>query len=267
MFGTGLPLLSQKRGVDGTFGRVLNNDKSMPLRTGRMGELAARRDSFRDAHMEVGGKPDRSKYRLKGDPLQQEDNLREMKFGPTFARSAKMKDLKFRLVQSADGNQLDNANISPAAKDQFKMGKIQELAADIAREELQHEENKMDDEFAADFADYLRGAGRDEEYIRAGWDPAKCRGKPISDHPSVQRFLADHVARHADYDHKLAQMRVLSGRMSEESRRGLGHTLDDAFKHYKYVVRNEPFNADDVHIGPPPKPLPPIPRPVAAGNG
>jgi hypothetical protein len=226
MFGTGVGIptrsinasrhLNGHQDADNLFGLHVRNDKSRP---------AASKDlHMRSQHMIRGGAPDRAKYRYHGDPLQLEDLERNIKYGPAHLRKERLEEVKRDAVGAA---------LKPKAEE----GRALELGAIQMRDYLKKKEAEIDDEFASDFYDFCRGAGKVEEYEAAGWDPEKCRGKALTEHPSALRFLSDPVARHHDYNKKIAQMRLLGGRMSAESRRGYGMTIDDLYKYVFSALR------------------------------
>jgi hypothetical protein len=135
--------------------------------------------------------------------------------------------------------------------DRLADAKLLTYAKREAKEELANIERKIDQKFVSDFTEWLRGA-KDahtaEEHHKAGWNPDTING-PISDHPSVKSFLDQHYERRLEFTKKLAEMKLRGGRMNTDSRKGKGMTIDDAWKYYKYVVRNMPQddNEDDDH--------------------
>jgi hypothetical protein len=186
--------------------------------------------SFRELHMVKDGKPDRRKYGMNKDPLAAEDDNPVMEYGPARERASAVKGLREYTKHIAGGGR------RWAEKEE-------------AKAEFDSLVNELDDKYVSDFTEWLRGAKDPEtqaEHAKAGWNPGTIIG-PISDHETVRDWLVGHNHRRQSYEKQLAEMKLRHGRMSAESRTGKGMTLNDAWRYYKYVVRNaDPSVPDDV---------------------
>jgi hypothetical protein len=224
--------------------------------------------TFRDLFKRTGGKPDRNKYGLVGDPLQEEEGKKTLQAPDSFKTRKANPDRLFNKLRAANktvparlgASQSEKqtkeimSQVGSSGRNEGQMAAVRDEAAFMevgkiaARERYKALQEKADQDFVNEFVEWLRGRGRKEDYKKAGWDPKiwdpseprNRHGRPISEHESVREYLVSHLARKNEYEHKLAEMKLMTGAMS-----GPHMTLDEAWKYYKYVVRNLPYDEKD----------------------
>jgi hypothetical protein len=207
-------------------------------------------EKWRDLHMVKSGGLDNRKYKIAGDPLQREDLLRNMEGYMPHDRARKLEDAYHRAKETYLGSR-------NTEKPGVKIGAANEFGRVAAQKAIAAEEQKLDEDFLTDFTQWLRGAGKPEEYAKAqmpGYE-TKHPNRPLSQHPEVLRYLERHEERKANYYNKLAKMMLNQGRMGPK---GSDMTMDQAWKYYKYVVRGLPLDKDgELDFDDKPGPVPP----------
>lgn len=190
--------------------------------------------TWRNEHLVRDGGLDNRKYKLDGDPLQREDKNPNMEGWVAHLRKEQL-ERKFEETKKT----LLGGGEDP----QVKSGVGNEFGRLLVQKQLDAAEQELDERFLNGFTEWLRGAGTPQEYADGhmpGYEK-KRPGVPLSDHPSVLRYLESHEERKANYQAKLTKMILNQGRMGP---RGRPMTLDEAWKYYKYVVKNMPFDKD-----------------------
>lgn len=200
---------------------------------------------WRDLHMVYGGGLDHKKYAIDGDPLEREDRLRTMQGWTNQLRQHKI-DEKFNVAKAKllglDPAKVDTKHLVASTLKPAQLQYWGKKEAKLTRKSIKQ---KLDEDFLRGFTEWLRGAGTKEEYEAAqmpGYEN-KHPNRPLSDHPTVLRYLEQHEERKARYYQKLSKMLLNQGRMGEK---GSDMTIDDAWKYYKYVVKNIPMDEGEI---------------------
>ena len=241
--------------ASGTYGESYDLTQGGPV-TRRMYNAGVRGNpSFRDLFRRAHGKPDRNKYKLESHPLEEEDRKRTMQ-APDSLKAKKASANRLWKELSAEVNRpgprhYDEPGSQHSARRAAEIrdeGAFLEAGKIAAKERYKGYKEKVDQDFTNDFVEWLRGRGKRDEYERSGWDPKiwdpeapnNRHGRPISEHESIRDYLVGHLSRKNEYEHELARMKLMTGAMS-----GKHMTLDEAWRYYKYVVRNLPHDEHD----------------------
>jgi hypothetical protein len=166
---------------------------------------------------------DRSKWALQPHPIEDEKNKRKLEPTPEWREQAmkKRKDL-----------------LSKTGSDVVK-SVLEEMDAQQLLERIGDEVNE---EYIHDFRNWALGIGKRSDYVKAGVPlTAVGQGQPLSRHKSVIDFADKITGRVIDYYEEIAKMKM---RGPSAGKKGQA-TLDELWRYFKYVVRNEPIDPAD----------------------
>jgi hypothetical protein len=175
------------------------------------------------AHSQSGDAMDRSKWSLAPHPIEDEKNKRKLEPTPEWREQAmkKRKDL-----------------LSKTGSDVVK-SVLEEMDAQQLLERIGDEVNE---EYIHDFRNWALGIGKRSDYVKAGVPlTAVGQGQPLSRHKSVIDFADKITGRVIDYYEEIAKMKM---RGPSAGKKGQA-TLDELWRYFKYVVRNEPIDPAD----------------------
>ena len=185
---------------------------------------------------------DRNKFTLEPHPLESEGRKRKLEPTPEF-KAREIAKKREALLKAADNNTIK-----------------EELKKAMAREQIEAIPDHVEQDFIHDFHNWVAGIGKRSDYVKAGVPLASVgQGKLVSDHPSVLNYVDGITSRVIDYYSEIAQMKLCGPAVSP---RGGPATLDDLWRYFKYVVRNEPVDPRDFQ----PQPGPGEPDTDLVGN-
>jgi hypothetical protein len=184
------------------------------------------------AHSRKGEDMDLLKWIVKPHPIEEERRgAQKRKLEPTPEWLANAVARKRDLLKRA-----------PGTTDEFKKV-LEEMKAEEVLEKLGTE---LTDEYVHDFRNWVMGIGKRSDYVKAGVPlDSVGQGKPLSRGKDVIKFADAITSRVMRYYTELAEMKMRGPAVGKGGRPA---TLDDLWMYFKYVVRNEPMNAEDFSL-------------------
>jgi hypothetical protein len=178
------------------------------------------------AHSRTGAEMDMLKWSVNPHPIQEERSKRKLEPTPEWTAAALAQ--KRALLERSRG-----------ATPEFKRV-LEQLRA---RELLKKIPDEVKEDFVHDFRNWIMGIGKRSDYVKAGVPLESVgQGKPLSRGRDVIKFADAITSRVMRYYAELAEMKM---RGPAVGKNGRAATLEDLWMYFKYIVRNEPMDAND----------------------